>query len=131
MLIIDEISLVDIDMFYKIDMRLRELKQINMPFGNVGIFVLGDLMQMRPIAGKYIFLAPSNPQFSLTDEIDPLWRKFQCINLEINHRQGEDKSYADTLNRIRIGEQTEEDIQKLKERVCRQCIREHSLNLKL
>ena len=117
MLIIDEISLVDSDMFYKIDMRLRELKQSAVPMGNVAIFVLGDLMQMRPIAGRYIFMPPSNSQFGLTDEIDPLWRKFQCINLEINHRQGEDKSYADALNRIRIGEQTEEDIQKLKERV--------------
>ena len=49
--------------------------------------------------------------------MDPLWRKFDCINLEINHRQGEDKEYADMLNRIRIGEQTAEDIEKLKKRV--------------
>merc|ERR1712212_979636 len=41
-LIIDEISLVDADMLYKLDLRLREITQVSAPFGNVGIFVLGD-----------------------------------------------------------------------------------------
>ena len=101
-LIIDEISLVDADMLYKIDLRLREITQMGVPLGNVAIFVLGDLMQMCPISGRFIFLNPRNPQFILTSEMDPLWKKFKCINLEINHRQGEDKDYADMLNRIRV-----------------------------
>ena len=117
LLIIDEISLVDADMFYKIDLRLREITQIDLPFGNVAIFVLGDLMQMPPISGRFIFLPPRNSQFYLTSEIDPLWNKFECINLEINHRQGEDKTYADILNRIRTGDETSDDIEKLKEKV--------------
>ena len=116
-LIIDEISLVDADMLYKIDLRLREITQMGVPLGNVAIFVLGDLMQMCPISGRFIFLSPRNQQFFLTNEIDPLWHKFECINLEINHRQGEDKDYANMLNRIRIGKETAEDIEKLKERV--------------
>ena len=116
-LIIDEISLVDADMLYKIDLRLREITQMGVPLGNIAIFVLGDLMQMCPISGRFIFLDPRNSQFFLTSEIDPLWKKFQCINLEINHRQGEDKDYANMLNRIRVGKETSEDIKKLKERV--------------
>ena len=116
-LIIDEISLVDADMLYKIDLRLREIKQIGVPFGNVGIFVLGDLMQLRPVSGRFIFLDPRNSQFLLTSEMDPLWRKFDCINLEINHRQGEDKEYANILNRIRIGQETSEDIETLRSQV--------------
>ena len=116
-LIIDEISLVDADMFYKIDLRLREITQKEVPMGNIAIFVLGDLMQMSPISGRFIFLSPINSQFLLTSELDPLWMKFECINLEINHRQGEDKDYAEMLNRIRTGDQTAEDLEKLKERV--------------
>ena len=116
-LIIDEISLVDADMLYKIDLRLQEITQKQVPFGNVAVFVLGDLMQMKPISGRFIFLTPRNSQFHLTSELDPLWYKFQCIDLEINHRQGEDKAYAETLNRIRIGEETSEDINILKEKV--------------
>ena len=117
LLIIDEISLVDADMLYKIDLRLREIKQMAVPFGNCALFVLGDIMQMRPVSGRYIFLEPRNPQFSLTSEMDPLWKKFDCINLEVNHRQGEDRYYADILNRIRIGEETKDDIQELKRKV--------------
>ena len=117
MLIIDEISLVDSDMLYKIDLRAREITQIGVPLGNVAIFVLGDLMQMCPISGRYIFLNPRNEQFFLTHEVDPLWKKFDVINLEINHRQGEDRDYADMLNRIRVGKETPNDIEQLKQRV--------------
>ena len=42
---------------------------------------------------------------------------FKVINLNINHRQGNDKQYAEILNRIRVGELTEEDIATLKTRV--------------
>ena len=113
-LIIDEISLVDADMLYKLDLRLREITQVSAPFGNVGIFVLGDLMQLCPVSGRFIFLDPRDSQFFLTHEIDPLWKKFECINLEMNHRQGEDREYAAMLNRIRVGEETKEDIEQLK-----------------
>ena len=55
MVIIDEISLVDADLFYKIDLRLREITQMGVPLGNIAIFVLGDLMQMCPISGDTYF----------------------------------------------------------------------------
>ena len=42
---------------------------------------------------------------------------FKVLNLEVNHRQGNDKVYADMLNRIRIGNLTVEDISKLNSRV--------------
>ena len=74
MLIIDEISLVDADMFYKIDLRLREITQIAAPFGNVAVLVLGDLMQMCPISGRYVFLELVNSQFSHAHQLDPLWK---------------------------------------------------------
>ena len=116
-LIIDEFSLVDADMLYKIDLRLREITQKAMPFGNIAIFLFGDIMQMKPVKGRYIMQHPRNEQFDLSCQLDPLWQKFECINLEINHRQGEDKEYADMLNRIRIGQETAVDVEKLRERV--------------
>ena len=104
-------------MFYKIDLRLREIMQKPVPFGNVAVIVLGDPMQMRPISGRYIFHCPRNQQFLLTYELDSLWKKFDCLTLEINHRQGDDRKYAETLNRIRVGEEIEDDIQILKDKV--------------
>ena len=86
MLIIDEISLVDSDMLFKIDLRLREITQKGVPMGNVAVIVLGDLMQMSPVTGRYIFLEPRDRQFALANTIDPLWKKFSCLNLEENHR---------------------------------------------
>ena len=116
-LVIDEISLVDADMLYRIDLRLREITQKDMPFGNVAILAFGDLMQIKPVKGRYIMQCPVSKQFWIAYEIDSLWHKFECIILENNHRQGEDKEYANMLNRIRIGRETSEDIEKLKERV--------------
>ena len=116
-LIIDEISLVEPDMLYKIDLRLREITQKDAPFGNVAIFALGDIMQIKPVMGRYIMQNPSNKQFWLCYEIDSLWHKFECVILETNHRQGEDKQYADMLNRIRIGQEMPADIENLNKRV--------------
>jgi ATP-dependent DNA helicase PIF1 len=116
-LIIDEISLVDADMLYKIDLRLREITQKDMPFGNVAILALGDIMQIKPVKGRYIMQCPVTKQFWIAYEIDSLWHKFECIILEKNHRQGDDRQYANMLNRIRIGQETDEDIQELNTRV--------------
>ena len=60
---------------------------------------------------------PKSQQFLLAYELDSLWHKFGCIILEKNHRQGDDKIYAELLNRARIGEETKEDIETLKKRV--------------
>ena len=42
---------------------------------------------------------------------------FQSLILEINHRQGDDKPDADLLNRIRVGQQSQADIDLLRTRV--------------
>ena len=117
MLIIDEISLVEADLLYKIDLRLREITQIDLPFGNVAVLALGDIMQIKPVKGRYIMQCPVTGQFWLTFEMDSLWLKFECIILENNHRQGEDGHYANMLNRIRVGAETHADIKELKEKV--------------
>jgi len=117
-LVIDEFSMVKSDMLYQLDLRLKELKEVyDLPFGGVFVFLFGDLLQLRPTAAKYIFDEPSNEQFQLADSIDSLWAKFEVVNLTYNHRQGNDKSYADILNRARIGELTDDDIRILETRV--------------
>ena len=62
-LIIDEISLVDADMLYKIDLRLREITQKDRPFGNVAIFAFRDMMQIKPVKGRYIMECPKSRKF--------------------------------------------------------------------
>ena len=42
-----------------------------------------------------------------------LWGKFKFIILSKNHRQGTDKVYAELLNRVSVGETTDEDMRLL------------------
>ena len=116
--IVDEYSMIKADMLYQLDLRLRELKQVqDCPFGGVAVFFFGDIMQLRPVQSRYIFEEPLSETFQLSYRLDPLWRKFTVVTLLKNHRQGEDRDYADILNRIRVGDIQQEDIDKLGERV--------------
>ena len=118
MIIIDEISMVKADMIYQLDLRLQEIKErIGVPFGGISIFCFGDILQLQPVCGRYIFDQPLNASFHLTYELDSLWQKFSVLNLEINHRQGKDREYAEILNRVREGKHTQEDIKQLEERI--------------
>ena len=116
--IIDEISMEKIDDFMALDLKLQEITQKFIPFGGIAIFCFGDLMQLRPVKGKFIFEAPNNMlDYGDTHAWAPRWPMFKSVLLEQNHRQGADGSYADLLNKIRIGAQTTEDLEPLMRRV--------------
>ena len=118
LLIIDEISMVKADMLYQLDLRLQEIKEkVGVPFGGIGVLCFGDLMQLPPVQGRYIFDEPSNKEFLITHGLTPRWRMFNPILLEKNHRQGSDATYADLLNRIRIKQHTADDVEILSKRV--------------
>ena len=119
MLIVDEFSMMKSDILYRIHLRLREVTQINKDFGGVSVFLFGDPAQLKPVLGRYIFEAPNCPDYKLAygDGTESLWRSFEVINLEENHRQGKDRIYANMLNRIRLGKQNKEDLQILKSKV--------------
>ena len=74
-------------------------------------------MQLPPVKGSFITKRPRNREFHLTYEFNSRWEMFQSIILEKNHRQGVDKAYGDLLNKIRVGTQTDEDLEPLMERV--------------
>ena len=81
------------------------------------MFCFGDLLQIKPVKGRYIFEEPKGIDYKLAFAVNPHWEKVRIVNLEENHRQGSDKNYADVLNRIRVGEQTDEDMEILQKRV--------------
>ena len=86
-------------------------------FGGVAIFLFGDIMQLKPVQGKPIWTKPRNPEYHQSYEFDNFWNKFKVVSLVENHRQQGDAAYADLLNRIRLGHQTDEDITLLMNRV--------------
>ena len=96
---------------------MKDIFQNDSYFGGVAVFVLGDILQIEPVKGSPIYNAPRDQRLKLCHAVDDLWKRFIVINLNTNHRQGDDKAYANLLNRIRIGEHTSEDIKKLNTRV--------------
>ena len=75
------------------------------------------MMQLKPCLGRYICQEPNNKEFLIAHRIMPRWEMFSSVLLTRNHRQGRDKTYADLLNRVRVGEQTAEDLDLLRGRV--------------
>ena len=111
-------SMIKSDTLYQLDLRLREITQkTNKLFGGVGVFVFGDIMQLRPCQGSFIFDKPVCSDYLTSFLLKTHWHSFDVILLEKNHRQGSDMEYADMLNRIRVGQQTDEDLQELDKRV--------------
>ena len=101
-IIVDEFSMIQSDQLYQLHQRLCEIKQSDQPFANISVVLLGDMMQLKPIRGGYIFQRPKSEKYSQVYNTLNLSELFECIDLEVNHRQGEDKVYAGLLNRIRI-----------------------------
>ena len=115
--IVDEFSMVKADMLYQLNLRLKEIKQNDKDFGGVAVILFGDLMQLRPVQARYIFQKPKDNKFALSFLVRSLWKQFDIVKLQQNHRQGKDGVYADILNRIRFANHTENDMELLRARV--------------
>ena len=114
-LIVDEISLVSNMLFKQIDTRLQQIKKNTHPFGNIHMILVGDLFQLEPVSYTWIF-KNLNPAYGPL--ATNLWNSyFTMYELTEIMRQKEDKSYAELLNRLREGNQTENDIKTLKNRI--------------
>ena len=120
MVIVDEMSMVKNSHNDLLNFRLGEImNERNLPYGGIAVLLFGDLCQLRPIKGRFIFEKTHNKtddEIGL-QELAPLWDRFTTLTLEKNHRQGSDGEYADLLNKIRKGEQTDEDLLPLFDRI--------------
>jgi hypothetical protein len=74
------------------------------------------MLQLRPIRSRFIFQKPKNESHALSFEAQSLWHNLEAVTLKHNHRQGEDKEFLETLNRMRVGALIDEDIVRLKSR---------------
>ena len=113
-LIVDEVSMVGNDMLNFLYQRLQEVKCNQEPFGGVHIILVGDLFQLRPVGDGWIFANATNNYAPLAPN---LWQShFTMYELTEIMRQKDDAQFAELLNRIRVGEQTKDDINTLQTR---------------
>ena len=105
-------------MLYRIHVRLCEVFQTDSLFGNISIILVGDLLQLPPVKANYIFDEPSkDSHMKAFHSASNLFDTFTPHILQHNHRQGDSKTFANTLNRIRESIMTDEDMELLESRL--------------
>lgn len=105
LLIIDEISMLGASFLDLIDFILRHNRKCEKTFGGLQVLASGDMLQLPPV----------NDAWPFESEV---WNdlKFDSFILTTRHRF-DDKNYADLLDRARIGELTDDDVDFLNTRV--------------
>lgn len=115
--IVDEMSLVSADNLYNLHKRLQSIFLSDDLFGGRCLMLVGDILQLPPVKATPIYKYPTDfSSYVMYRSKDlNLWENCESVLLETNFRHGEGE-WTKMLNRIRIGEATEEDITKLKNR---------------
>jgi len=100
----------------QIDNRLKDTKGSPLPFGGVSIILaIGDLFQLQLVINDYIFNDLKTEYGILAPN---LWQAlFKMFELKEIMRQRESKKFAQLLNRLREGKQTNEDVRILRQRI--------------
>jgi len=108
-LLIDEVSMLNDELFEKISEFLQLIRKNTMPFGGVQIVLVGDPFQLGPIDGNYFF---TSKEWTVSD--------FKVHTLKMNMRQAGDVEFKSLLDRVRWGECTREDLEVLQK--CRDTV---------
>ena len=117
LLVIDEISMVRVDLFDAIDQLLRLVRFSNEPFGGVQLLLIGDLFQLAPVA-KNEELEILQSFYQSTYFFDAaVMQQMPLISIELTHifRQ-KDPVFINLLNAVRTGECSDHDLVAINER---------------
>ena len=120
-LVIDEVSMVRVDMMHMMDAKLRYIRNNpDIPFGGCQIIAFGDLYQLPPVVvggniNKYLTARYGTVFFFGAPALvkEPL----KHIELVENQRQKSDQPFLSALNSIRLGEQKEAALAVINTRV--------------
>jgi len=103
LLIIDEISMIDTDLFTKISEFLCIIRCVhNQPFGGLQLILTGDFCQLPPVKGEYCFGCDT-------------WKSLDIdvVVLEELARQSNDKRFQEILQEVRWGDCSNESYKVL------------------
>ena len=104
LLVIDECSMIRVDVFEAIDKVLRMAKNEDKPFGGVQLILVGDLYQLPPVIKQdeqeYFEKEFGGGYFFLSE----IYKELECITYPLKeiHRQDDDH-FLEILNGIREG----------------------------
>lgn len=97
-LIIDEISMLDLELFDKLNFLAKKIKRSEKPFGGIQVIICGDFLQLPPVTK--ISSASVNYCFKSKS-----WKEIIDENIILSKvfRQQGDSELIDILNSLRIG----------------------------
>lgn len=99
-IIIEEVSMVSAQLLEYISNMLAIIHNNTLAFGGINIIVVGDLAQLPPVTGSQVFKSS-------------IWKLFYPLFLRKPHRHDEQSELFDMLEKIRLGNITEEIYEKL------------------
>jgi ATP-dependent DNA helicase PIF1 len=117
-LIIDEVSMVRVDILEAIDLSLRLNMENDIPFGGKQLIFIGDIFQLSPVLNgndhtELLYDPYYNPYFFSADAFRACQPKI--IELKKIYRQ-QDDDFIYLLNRIRMGIAGNDDLAELNKR---------------
>ena len=103
-LIIDEISMLDTELFNKISEYLSLVRNNLKPFGGIQLVLTGDFCQLEPVAGDYCFKSE-------------IWKKLDLDIIYLNKmiRQDGDLKFQKMLMKLRYGICSDKTFERLSE----------------
>jgi ATP-dependent DNA helicase PIF1 len=119
-LVIDEVSMVRVDVLDAVDQRLRDTRKSPLPFGGVQVVLVGDPYQLPPVVRN-------EEKHLLSDHQD--YKTFHFFSsrvlkanpprhyeLQVQHRQREGGDFLEILNRLRRGTHSQDDLRRINQR---------------
>lgn len=117
LLVIDEISMVRADLLDQIDDAMRRYRDPLRPFGGVQLLLIGDLMQLSPVAKNHEWAMLSQhyptPYFFSSHALQQL--PYVTVELRHIYRQ-QDASFINLLAKVRAGSLDSNDVALLNSR---------------
>lgn len=116
--IIDEASMLGLNLFFKVDQRLRDAKPqlANLPFGGLCIYLVGDWSQLPPVCDYSLYTIGKNAKTIQSSLLYLQFKKVFFLTQIMRQMGDEQRSFRETLNRISNGSITELDHQLLSSR---------------
>ncbi|XP_036295054.1 ATP-dependent DNA helicase PIF1 [Pipistrellus kuhlii] len=105
-LVIDEISMVEAELFDKLEAVARTVRQQDKPFGGIQLIICGDFLQLPPVTKGF-----QPPQFCFQAKS---WRRCVSVTLELTKvwRQA-DQTFVSLLQAVRLGRCSKEVTRQL------------------
>lgn len=116
-LIIDEVSMLGYPGLVAVHQRLQQIRDCEDWFGGVNVICVGDMFQLPPVMQTPVY-GQLRGLAGMKQLAVHLWKDlFEIRELREIMRQQNGSAFAEALNRLRLGESTEDDLRLFRSRI--------------